>query len=131
MTEAMDYGSIIEPEPWGGSGSAGGFDSGGSNFDSGDPFEAGIQAAERRLSHYGLQALASEATTDVVNQAREALASSPAEFPSRGIELFVELVIVGAAARENYGEDRMTQDDISAFLRHLIRIENSWFHSPP
>lgn len=134
MAEAMDYGSTASGgmggPSGGGFGPGRGFGSGG-GFDSGDPFEAGIEAASRRLSYYGLEAMAGEVATDVANQAQEALSAWPSELPPRAVELFVELVVVGAAARLNYGEDRLSQDDIHEFLGHLVRFENSWFHSPP
>jgi hypothetical protein len=96
-----------------------------------DPVATGVAAAQRRLERHELAPLEPDAVGHVVDQALTVLAGWEWKIPPRGVELFVELVIVGASARVAFGEPALEPREITEFLPPLARMVNSIFHSPP
>lgn len=114
------------------SGAAGGFNgpgnSGGSGGEGEDPVRIGLGAAAERLSRHGIE-MPWEEIGPSIEQALRTLEREP--IPSRAVELFIELVAVGATARIIYHEAPATTEDMERFLRSCSAFINSYWHPPP
>jgi hypothetical protein len=122
------YGSYQVTGGWGGSGRRTGRTSGSGV--SGDPFDSGVALAEARLARYNLS-LPFANVTDTLSLARD-LVSAQENLPGRAIELYAELVTVGASMRAIFSdESELNREELYEFLIALKRFTNSWFHGPP
>jgi hypothetical protein len=94
-----------------------------------DPFTVGVASAQMRLARHGIRFSASD-INDTLTLARDLLAQEK-EIPGRGVELFAELVTVGATMRANFQEPSLNYEDLTNFFNMLHWFANSWFHWGP
>ena len=94
-----------------------------------DPFDSGVRNAETRLARYNLS-LPHDKVIETLTHARDLL-DREEELPGRAVELFAELVAVGASMRAFYEEPDLDDEDLHGFFITLKIFENSWFHPPP
>jgi len=97
---------------------------------SGDPFDSGVALAEARLARYNLRHPSTN-VADTFALARDLL-NAQGNLPERAIELFAELVAVGASMRVVFDdESELNREELHEFLVALKGFTNSWFHRPP
>jgi hypothetical protein len=94
-----------------------------------DPFALGVASAQMRLARHRILFSVSD-IADTLALARDLLAQEK-EVPGRGIELFAELVTVGASMRLIYQEPSLNYEDLTNFFSMLQWFANSWFHGGP
>lgn len=95
-----------------------------------DPVEAGTRAAVARLTRHGIS-VPTEQIKGTLEAAQVVLQGWPEPISFRGVEFWIETVVVAASARVLYDEEELRQDELVDFLRSWVRFENSWWHPPP
>jgi len=94
-----------------------------------DPFAIGLASAQARLARHDLS-FSVNGISDTLTLARDLLAEEK-DIPGRGVELFAELVAVGASMRVLFQEPSLNNEDLTNFLNMLRWSANSWFHWGP
>jgi hypothetical protein len=100
---------------------------------SGD-FLAGLQAGLERADRHGLRTPPDTDAVVAAGELPEALARaqellSRGEASGRFTELFAEMVTVAVAARDTYGDEPLTAQQVDTYLEHSYSIFNSFRHA--
>jgi hypothetical protein len=107
---------------------------GGGSYEDEEPIRAGLLAGARRLARYGIEVPWDTITPSMelgMSQLHQVQEYDGEEASPRAVELFAELLTVGATMRAVSEEAPLKEQEILRFLREYELFINHFWRPPP